>query len=68
MSVLKYRYGHYYVGSGSFLFTGRKLDDGRQELRYFAPREVARIMSFPDEFCKLAIRYVDELCVCVYCI
>jgi len=51
------RYGHYFVGSGSFISTGNKLEDDTLELRHFTPEEIARLLCFPQKFSKTYNRF-----------
>ena len=55
------RYGHYYVGAGSVLLTGKTCDDKRPELRFFTPSEIARLMGFKQDFSEYFVHGVNLL-------
>ena len=58
LSIAHDRYGHYYVGAGSVLLTGKTRDDKRPELRFFTPSEIARLMGFMQDFSEYIVRSV----------
>lgn len=61
LSIAHDRYGHYYVGAGSMLLTGKTRDDKRPELRFFTPSEIARLMGFKQDFSEYFVHGVNLL-------